>query len=650
VTAQDLPTWARELLTLTPACSNFLLSGNIGDKFLTRQAAESVGGLVAGADNRALLPVQDVLAEALSTRDMCDVLCYDITSGVRALPDSAPSPEQAGATLARAESILGVRPGELAPSKSLIGLARLIKAVGEAEGLVALVITSASRLVRDIGQLSPEEFDFYRSVDRMARDSAPKIQPTTARYIFNPIIWVLDNERDVPSWFSANNEYLRSIVLPMPNTDDRQVVAKRLLPALGPADDQQRAAGVKVLTENTAGMSLVAVERTIAIARYQGLGPDRVEDAARSYRVGVTDNPWRADYLAERLRPELLALSSDSGGERKGSSMLASRVLGQEIAVSKALDIIVRSVTSMTAAQAGPAATRPRGVLFFAGPTGVGKTELAKALTKLLFDDESFYIRFDMSEFSAEQAADRLIGAPPGYVGFNAGGELTNAIRQRPFSLILFDEIEKAHPRILDKFLQLLDDGRLTDGRGETVFFTESVIVFTSNLGIYSEVEETDDYGAKTRRRRPTVDRKTMDYPEMAGRVERSIRDYFTLQLGRPELLNRIGDNIVVFDFIDEGTGGRILDLMLDNIVRRVRQEHNVDIEPTAATRLELKRACLNDDTLILGGRGIGSMLETTVINPLAKQLFMTPPGAGAHALLHIEQRGDQWVADLQPR
>jgi ATP-dependent Clp protease ATP-binding subunit ClpA len=89
---------------------------------------------------------------------------------------------------------------------------------------------------------------------------------------------------------------------------------------------------------------------------------------------------------------------------------------------------------------------------------------------------------------------------------------------------------------------------------------------------------------------------------------------------------------------------------MLDNIVRRVRQEHNVDIEPTAATRLELKRACLNDDTLILGGRGIGSMLETTVINPLAKQLFMTPPGAGAHALLHIEQRGDQWVADLQPR
>ena len=115
----------------------------------------------------------------------------------------------------------------------------------------------------------------------------------------------------------------------------------------------------------------------------------------------------------------------------------------------------------------------------------MGKTELAKTVTSLLFNDESSYIRFDMSEFSAEHADQRLIGAPPGYVGYDAGGELTNAIREKPFSVVLFDEIEKAHPRILDKFLQVLDDGVLTSGRGERVYFSEALILFTSNLGIY---------------------------------------------------------------------------------------------------------------------------------------------------------------------
>ena len=252
--------------------------------------------------------------------------------------------------------------------------------------------------------------------------------------------------------------------------------------------------------------------------------------------------------------------------------------LDKKLAVRKALDILVRSATGLTAAQASATATRPRGVLFFAGPTGVGKTELAKALTKLLFDDERFYIRFDMSEFSAEHASDRLIGAPPGYIGYGSGGELTNAIRERPFSLVLFDEVDKAHRLILDKFLQLLDDGRLTDGRGETVFFTEAVIVFTSNLGIYEESEEPDGRGGVVRRRRLTVDRSKATYHEMCVRVEKAIRDHFTLQLGRPELLNRIGDNIVVFDYINGETGMRILDLMLTNVVARIRQEYLVEV------------------------------------------------------------------------
>ena len=140
------------------------------------------------------------------------------------------------------------------------------------------------------------------------------------------------------------------------------------------------------------------------------------------------------------------------------------------------LDIIKRAVMGVGAPRRGG---RPRGVAFLAGPTGVGKTELAKTITSLLFGDESAYIRFDMSEFSAEHSDQRLIGAPPGYLGYDVGGGLTNAIREKPFSLLLFDEIEKAHPRILDKFLQILDDGVLTSGRGDRVYFSEALIVFT---------------------------------------------------------------------------------------------------------------------------------------------------------------------------
>ena len=177
------------------------------------------------------------------------------------------------------------------------------------------------------------------------------------------------------------------------------------------------------------------------------------------------------------------------------------------------LDIVKRAVTGIGQS---PRGGRPRGVAFLAGPTGVGKTELAKTITSLLFGDESAYIRFDMSEFSAEHADQRLIGAPPGYVGYDVGGELTNAIREKPFSVVLFDEIEKAHPRILDKFLQVLDDGVLTSGRGDRVYFSEAFIVFTSNLGIYS-----DRSGGRTRARTSLPDEPFEDVQVEGARGDR---------------------------------------------------------------------------------------------------------------------------------
>ena len=261
-------------------------------------------------------------------------------------------------------------------------------------------------------------------------------------------------------------------------------------------------------------------------------------------------------------------------------------------------------------------------MLFFAGPTGTGKTELAKAITELVFGDESAYLRFDMSEFSGEGSGDRLIGSPPGYVGHEAGGELTNAVREDPFRVILFDEIEKAHPRILDKFLQILEDGRLTDGRGNTVHFSESILIFTSNLGMYVPgrdltTRDASPYGAPERVQNITPG---MPYDEVEQRIKGAVADHFTEVLNRPELLNRFGDNIVVFDFISGDAAHKIFDLQLANICRRVAEEHRLSLAVKGDALSTLREWCTEE--LDKGGRGIGMALESYFVNPLARALF----------------------------
>jgi ATP-dependent Clp protease ATP-binding subunit ClpA len=249
----------------------------------------------------------------------------------------------------------------------------------------------------------------------------------------------------------------------------------------------------------------------------------------------------------------------------------------------------------------------------------VGKTELAKTITSLLFGDESAYIRFDMSEFSAEHADQRLIGAPPGYVGYDVGGELTNAIREKPFSVVLFDEIEKAHPRILDKFLQILDDGVLTSGRGDRVYFSEALIVFTSNLGIYRQ----GDNGERVANVLPGE-----AFEQVQNKVHSEIDRYFKLVLNRPEILNRIGENIIVFDFIREGVAVQIFEQMV-NATFDDLQGQNLFIELAPQARQTLHNLCLQD--LSNGGRGIRNQLEARLLNPLSRALFDQDAQPGEH-------------------
>jgi ATP-dependent Clp protease ATP-binding subunit ClpA len=346
------------------------------------------------------------------------------------------------------------------------------------------------------------------------------------------------------------------------------------------------------LVDATEGMLLVDLNAVAQLARAEKVPVYEVAEAVRRYKVGVTEDAW---LKIERKRI------------RDGAETITRRVIGQDHAVVHMLDIVKRAAIGIGGGRRGG---RPRGIAFLAGPTGVGKTELAKTVTELLFGDESAYIRFDMSEFSAEHSDQRLIGAPPGYVGYDVGGELTNAVRERPFSVVLFDEIEKAHPRILDKFLQILDDGVLTSGRGERVYFSEALIIFTSNLGINS----TASNGARVAHVTPD-----QSFEEVRSRVRTEIGNHFNVILNRPEILNRFGENVIVFDFIRPAVAERIFASMVEGVLADAAASgHQVSIAPEAIG--VLRHLCTAD--LTNGGRGIRNKIEVHLINPLARGLF----------------------------
>ncbi len=576
--------WLTDLQRLLPIRSQFVVSGGIRDSFLT-----PVGGV------NALVPLVRALWESLRAQQYRYLLIYDPADGLRVYPDEAPLRELAAKQF-------DLRLADGAQVMSLESLAGLMKrVVTQRECHCALVCDFASRLTRHAEQLSEAEHRFFVAAEKLSLSAAPTVpKDGGGPPLFNPVVWLLNRAQDLPSWFTLDSDRVASLVVGKPDFETRQAAAAQLAPLFGGYDlatAGARESFVKTFAQGTEGMPLTSLADVTELAERQKLALGDIDDALRCYKVGVLENPWRKDYLRQRIRD--------------GVGFIEERVKGQHPAVVKTLDILKRSAMGLTGAQARAGGSRPRGVLFFAGPTGVGKTELAKTLTQLVFGDERAYLRYDMSEFAEEHAGARLLGAPPGYVGFEAGGELTNAVREKPFSVVLFDEIEKAHPRILDKFLQILEDGRLTDGRGDTAYFSETILVFTSNLGIFVD----DGQGHRVQTVQPSD-----PYDKVESRVREAIADHFKFKLSRPELLNRIGDNIVVFNFISKAVAEQIFDGMLRNVARRMTEELQLKLLLPAAVRLDLLERCTHD--LSLGGRGIGNQLESCFINPLSRALF----------------------------
>ena len=288
-------------------------------------------------------------------------------------------------------------------------------------------------------------------------------------------------------------------------------------------------------------------------------------------------------------------------------TQLHERVVGQQQAVTAVADAIQRSRAGLSDPH------RPIASFLFLGPTGVGKTELSKALAAQLFDSEDAMVRIDMSEYMEKHTVSRLIGAPPGYVGYEAGGQLTEAVRRRPYAVILFDEVEKAHPDVFNVMLQILDDGRVTDGQGRTVDFTNAVLILTSNIGSQSILDLGGDDG---------------QHVEMERRVNEALRGHF-----RPEFLNRLDDQII-FHSLRKDELRRIVSLQVERLRKRLTERKlGLSISDNATDWL----ADAGYDP-VYGARPLKRAIQRELETPIAKAIL-----AGRYS------DGDDVNVDVQP-
>ena len=325
---------------------------------------------------------------------------------------------------------------------------------------------------------------------------------------------------------------------------------------------------------------------------------------------------WTGVPVTRMLEAEALKLN-------RMEEDLKKRIIGQDIAVKKISDTIKRSRAGISDPN------RPIGSFIFLGPTGVGKTELTKALAEFMFDNDDSLIRVDMSEFMERHSVSKLIGSPPGYVGYEEGGNLTEMVRHRPYSVVLFDEIEKAHPEVFNILLQVLDNGRLTDAKGRVVNFKNTVIILTSNIGAQF-IDKMEEIGFSMEKS------KQNEYEDVKGKVMKALKDNF-----RPEFLNRL-DDVIIFDILSEQAVAKIVDIQLD-IVRKRLEEKEIKLVISKEVITYLAKEGYSPQ---YGARPLKRLIQDKILTPVAS--LMISRGVMAGGVVTVNLKGGEFTFDVK--
>jgi len=544
--------------------------------------------------NRKILGIKACIKAILQESEYTDIVSWDRISGIEGDVSNLKLTDDIEQTEGEKYDLNGIdipAPTATGACKALGDMFSLVhRTMSDPVKKTAFILDWSDYLFSSGGQLDQEDHLHLTLLGKSLRDLEPKYSGNNTRS--SVVIIITSKSSLMPITSYSGNPEVSIVTLSKPDIEERRKFLTKVTTGFMLKDDPDISEShrfedyVNMLNDftNREIIQMANMSRTEKNLSFEKL--------YYLFKYGERENPW------EKLNPDKI---------RKINKTLSERVIGQDLAISRVEDAIVKAFMGITGMHKSSSRTMPKGVFFFVGPTGVGKTELSKALAKFLFGDESACIRFDMSEYSQQNSDQKLIGAPPGYIGYETGGQLTNAIREKPFSIVLFDEIEKAakpNPRILDIFLQILEDGRLTDGRGETTYFSDAVIIFTSNLGASEVINGNDN--------------------EKSGEEFINIvKNYFDKELKRPEILGRIGyNNIVPFNFInDPKFAMNILKSKIKPIQAGLKEKYKLDL--VIKNETAFFNYILDEADLAKGGRDILNALDSRLLTPLSKFLFL---------------------------